>query len=315
MKTIKYICLLLLTFLVLSSCEKNIIEFNATPTNLAEFQIHYFEPITPANSSFYMYKIEINNKLVANSLTPLNSYNALPSAAVGLFYTAEPGEVNIKMYRNATKPELVYDKSVALAKGKQNLVIHDLQKAPIVYDLEYPFLNDRKTVYTDTVGYVKFYNILYEKKNVPTNLTLQYQYQYILHPIYTEEDRDKGLIPEGKKLGDATGDTRRSIWFNLGMPVAFGETTGWQEVPVKKSTFLAQGSANIYYRILVTSGGEVGVTMNADKVLLARTTATGNPLQAYNDFWSLTVGRRMHQFFSGTRSETPGSAVRQFTAK
>ncbi len=314
MKTIKHICLLLLTVLVFYSCDKNIIEYDAKPTDLAEFQLHYFEPITPASSGLYMYKIEINDKLVANSTTPLNSYNALPSGSVGLFYTAEPGSVNIKMYQG-TGLELVYNENVTVERGKQNLVIHDLKKPPIVFDTEYPFISDRKTVYTDTIGYVKFYNLLYEKKNTPTNLTLQYQYQYILHPIYTEEDRDKGLIPEGKNLGDATGDISRSNWINLGKPVAFGETTGWQEVPVKKSSFLAQGAANIYYRILVTSGGEVGVTMNADNILLARTTGTNYPMSAYNDYWSLTVGRRVHQFFSGTRNEAPGSAVRQFWAK
>lgn len=314
MKTIKYLSLLLLTIFVYTACEKNVIEYDAERTDMAEFQIHYFEPVVPARSTFYMYQIKINDNLVTNSTTPLNSYNALPSGAVGLFFTAPVGEVNIKLYQS-TDLNLVYDKSVPLRQGKQNVVVHDLQQPPIVFDTEFPFISERKSYYTDTIGYVKFYNLLYETKGKPTSLTLQYQYQYILHPIYTEDDRDKGLIPEGKKLGDATGDTKRSGWYNLGKPVAFGETTGWQEVPVKKSSFLAQGSANIYYRILVTSGGEVGVTMDAEGRLRARTTATNNPMNTYSDYWSLTVGRRSHHFFSGTRNEAPGSAVRTFWGK
>ncbi len=314
MKTIKYISLFLLTIFVFTACEKNVIEYDSEPTEQAEFQIHYFEPVTPSNNNFYMYQIKINDKLVTNSTTPLNSYNALPSGAVGLFFTTNPGEVNIKLFQS-TNLNLVYDKNVTLRAGKQNVVVHDLNQPPIVFDTEFPFISERKSYYTDTIGYVKFYNLLYETKGEPTSLTLQYQYQYILHPIYTEDDRDKGLIPEGKKVGDVTGDTRRSDWYNLGKPVAFGETTGWQEVPVKKSSFLAQGSANIYYRILVTSGGEVGVTMDAEGRLRARTTGVNHPLNTYNDYWSLTVGRRSHHFFSGTRNEAPGSAVRTFWGK
>lgn len=314
MKTIQNITLFLLMMFLLTACDKNIIEYDAELTDLAEFQIHYFEPVTPAKNNFYMYEVRINDKLVTNNTTPLNSYNALPSGSVGLYFTAPVGEVNIKLYQS-TDLNLVYDKNVTLSSGKQNVVIHDLQKPPIVYDTQYPFKRERESYYTDTVGYVKFYNLLYEKKGEPTSLTLQYQYQYILHPIYTEDDRDKGLIPEGKKLGDATGDTKRSDWFNLGKPVAFGETTGWQEVPVKKSSFLAQGSANIYYRILVTSGGEVGVNMDVEGRLRARTTATNNPMTTYSDYWSLTIGRSSHHFFSGTRNEAPGSAVRTFWAE
>ena len=313
MKVFKYLILLMLSIFVVASCGKDEIEYDARPIQDAEFQLHYFEPVTPGKSDFYMYEIRINDKLVANNTTPLNSYNALPSGSVGRYFTASVGEVNIKMFQS-TQLIPVYDKNVTLKSGKQNVVIHDLNQAPIVFDTEYPFINESKSVYTDTIGHVKFYNFLYESIGNPTTLTLQYQYQYILHPLYTEEDRDNGLIPEDKEVGDATGDATRSPWINLGSPVAFGETTGWQQVPVKKSAFLAQGAANIYYRILVTSGGEVGVTMDADGLLLARTTETNYPLKPYSDYWSLTVGRRVHHFFSGIRSVQPGSAVRQFWA-
>lgn len=313
MKLFKYISLFVVSAFFFGSCDKHVIEYEVASTGDAEFQLHYFEPIKPATADFYMYKVEINGQLVANSTSPLNSYNAIPSGAIGRYLTATPGEVNIKLYQS-TNLNLVYDKNVTLKAGKQNVVIHDLNKTPIVFDTQYPFISDRKSYYTDTIGYVKFYNLLYESVGNPTTLTLQYQYQYILHPIYTEEDRDNGLIPEGKEVGNTTGDTKRSDWFNLGSPVAFGETTGWQEVPVKKSSFLAQGAANIYYRILVTSGGEVGVTMDDQGRLRARTTGTNFPLNTYSDYWGLTVGRRMHQFYSGIRSASPGSAVRQFTA-
>ena len=313
MKIFKYITLLSLVMLVVLSCEVEPIEYDAKAIQDAEFQLHYFEPVTPGKTDFYMYEIRINDQLVINNTSPLNSYNALPSGGIGRYFTAPEGEVNIKLYQDTSKV-LVYDKNVIMKPGKQNVVVHDLQQPPVVFDTEYPFVNDRKSYYTDTIGHVKFYNFLYEAKGKPTTLKLQYQYQYILHPLYTEEDRDNGLIPEGKEVGDDTKDATRSPWINLGSPVAFGETTGWQPVPVKKSSFLAQGAANIYYRILVTSGGEVGVTMNDNGILLARSTGSGYPLNAYNDYWALTVGRRVHHFFSGVRSAAPGSAVRQFWA-
>lgn len=311
MRVFKYISLLFLTIFALGSCEKQPVEFDAELTNSAEFQLHYFEPVTPGVSSKYMYEVRVNGRLVANAINPLNSYNGLPST-VGRFFTAAPGEVNLKLYQG-TDMKLVYDRNVPLKAGKQNVVIHDLNDLPLVFDTGYPFINERKSYYTDSVAFVKFYNLLYETPEKPTNLTLQYQYQYTLHPIYTEDDRDKGLIPDGKKLGDATGDGTKSDWINLGPPVAFGETTGWQEVPVKKSSFLAQGSARIDFRIRVTEGEEIDKTKNDEGRLLA--CPAGSTIStAYSDYWTLNIGRRSHHFFSGVRSGTPGSAVRNFFA-
>jgi len=177
MKTKQYI-IFFFAILGLVSCEKNVIEYAAEPvTDMAEFQIHYFEPVTPSRNSLYMYQIKVNDKIVTNSTTPLNTYNAVPSGGVGLYFTVPPGNVNIKLYQS-TDLNLVYDQNVNLVLGKQNVVIHDLQKPPLVFDTEYPFTKDRKSFYTDTIGWVKFYNFLYEAKGKPTTLTLQYQYQY-----------------------------------------------------------------------------------------------------------------------------------------
>jgi hypothetical protein len=264
-----------------------------------------------------MYKIEVNGETVSNNTTPLASYNAQPSSAVGMYFTADAGSINIKLYQS-TDLNLVYDRDITLGKGKHNLVIHDLTKPPIDFDTEYPFIVDRKTYDTDTIAYVKFYNILYEEGNAPTNLTLQYQYRKNwVHPLYTLYDQQRGLIPEGKNVGDATG-TKAGVdigpWTNLGEPVAFGETTGWQVVPVEKNTYVAQGAARIDYRIIVTKGGTVGVDMNADGLLLAQTTSGSAPV-VYSDYWNSTVGRRVHHFYSGTRNGKPGSGIRTFFAR
>ena len=141
---------------------------------------------------------------------------------------------------------------------------------------------------------------MYENEGQPTTMKLQYQYQYTLHPLYTNADKDAGLIPDGKKVGDATGDATKSAWLNLGSPVAFGESTGFQPVPVKKTTYIAQGAARIDLRIVVTAanGGVPGETVmdNVDWLLKVNG-------KLYTDYWNITIGRYTTHYFAGLRNK------------
>jgi hypothetical protein len=326
MKNKNYPIIILLAMFCLISCDKHEIEFNAEPVgDMAEFQIHMYTPVDPAASrtDLFMYKIEVNGEMISNNITPLSTYNAQPSSAVGMYFTANQGQVNLKMYQS-TKLNLAYDQTVKLERGKHNLVVYDLTKPPIIFDTEYPFEIDRGTYDTDTIAFVKFYNFLYEDPNTPTTLKIQYQYRkHWVHPLYTLYDEMNGTIPEGKKVGDKTGTVDgkdMGPWVNLGTPISFGETTGWQIVPVEKNTFVSQGSARLDYRILVVEGGilDDGTmlkgNMNADKILLAQTTSGTKPA-IYSDYWNSTVGRRIHHFLAGTRKGKPGSGVRTFTCR
>lgn len=320
MKIVKYISMLLLAAFTFASCGENEIDYDAVPlTNEAEFQLHYFVPVTPSNTDYYIYRIDVNNMNITNNKVSLSSYNAQPSSGVGLYYTTPVGSTNLKLYYRDkdAKDVLKYDRSVALNSGKQNVVVYDFEKDPIVFDAEYPYVIDRKSYDTDTIAFVKFYNFLYETTTTPTTLKLQYQYRKNWdHPIYTLDDQMKGRIPEGKKVGDATGtvaNTNAGPWTNLGAPVKFGETTGWQTVSVLKST-LTSSTANIDYRIVVKEGGILGVNMNADGLLLSQTTAGTAPV-LFSYSLASTIGRRIHHFYSGTRTGKPGSAIRTLTAK
>ena len=117
--------------------------------------------------------------------------------SVGRFFTVDPGEVNIKLYKG-TSEVLVYDQNVTLTEGKQNIFIYDFDEEPIIFDNGYPYVAN-VTEDTDSTTYVKFYNFLFETEGVPTDLKLQYQYV----------------------------DPRTSELVNIGDPVAFGETTGF----------------------------------------------------------------------------------------
>jgi hypothetical protein len=282
MKIMKYISLILVVALTVS-CEKNVIEYNTTPiTDVAEFQLHYMVPVVTATAN-NITRVEANGKLVSNSKATLSTYNAVPSGAVGRFYTVNPGNVNLKMYMTAKlEPKgdsLVYDQSVALTQGKQNIFVHAFDQVPVLFDNGFPYVA-RETVTTDSTAWVKFYNFLYETAGVPTTKIIQYQYV----------------------------DSRSGARVNIGTPVAFGETTGWIPVTVVKSVQVSAGSRIITFRMqeIDPSGTVIG------DLQVMSTTGT---YAAYTATATLFIGRRYHHTMAGFRAvKSPNSSVRIFTA-
>lgn len=277
MKIIKYLSLIL-TVALMVSCETVPIEYDAEPIgNQAEFQLHYVVPVD-ATTANRVTKVEINGHLYANIKAPLNTYNAIPSGGVGRFYVASPGNVNIKMYQGNDMDVLVYDQNVTLTVGKQNVFIHDFNLPPVVLDNGYPYIR-RQTVETDSTTWVRFYNFLYETAGVPTDLRLQYQY-----------------------VSHRTGEL-----VNIGNPVAFGESTGWEQVLLIKTDIVSSGSRRIDYKIKVVD--------NAGNILgdLQVMNSSGNFVN-YSDYWTGYIGRRVHHIYCGMRAANPRAAVRLFYA-
>jgi len=276
MKIIKNISLILMVIFAMA-CDEHEVEYDTTSIDgMAEFQIHYFVPVA-ASSSNYIYRIEINDNLYSNSDAPLSTYNAVPNGAVGRFFTVEPGEVNIKLYMG-TDEELVYDRTTTLTEGKQNVFIYDFDEDPIVFDNGYPYVAN-VTEDTDSTTYVKFYNFLFETDGVPTDLTLQYQY---IDPVTSD------LV-------------------NIGDPVAFGESTGWEPVKIIKSVENSSGYARVYYRIkVVNEDGSLG-----DDLQLYN---SSSKYTSYSDYWTGYIGRRVHHVMAGFRSAQPKASVRIFYA-
>ena len=283
MKVFKYIfyTVLLMGFV---ACEKHVVEYDTTDlSDVAEFQLHYFVPVD-AKASNYIYKIEINHDVyVNNNAALLTTYNAVPNGSVGRFYTAKVGEKQIKLYKDK-KLDLVYDQACSLKKGKQNVFVYDFNKPPVVFDNGHPYVTNISEN-TDSVCWVKFYNFLYEKEGVPTDLKLQYQYQYTLD-YKTKE---------------------KSQWADVGKPVAFGETTGWQVVKLKKEVFNSSGKCRVDYRIkVIDASGDLG-----DELQVMN---TNGKFIGYSDHKDGYIGRRYHHVLSGMRAAKPVSAVRQFHA-
>lgn len=283
MKKFRNLIYLLTLMMIAFSCKKHVIQYDSKNVQgEAEFQLHYMVPVT-AEVVNNIYQVEINDQLYSNDDAPLYTYNAVPSGMVGAFFTSKVGENNIKLYKG-TDLEPVYDQNVTLNKGKQNVVVYDFDKPPIVFDNGFPYTPE-VTENTGETAWVKFYNFLYDTIGVPTSMKLQYQWQYV--------------------TDNETGDL--SDWKNLGNPVAFGEATGWETVHVNKTDTISSGHGRINYRIRVIdqSGNDAGSL----EVLNSR----GNMVD-YSDYWNAYIGRRYHHFFSGIRTANPTCAVRQFTA-
>ena len=289
MKLSKNILILIMGVLFFASCEKHEVEYDTTPIGeVAEFQLHYYVPVNAVVAN-NITKVEINDQLLSNNTAILTTYSAIPGGTVGRFYATKVGENNIKLYQGTgDNQKVIYNQTCNLTKGKQNVFVYDFTKPPIVFDNEYPYVAN-VTKDTDPTAWIKFYNFLFEKEGVPTTLKLQYQYQYIL-----EYDAN------GKAIS-------RSEWINIGKPVAFGETTGWQSVTVIKSVSISAGYAQLDYKIKMidASGKDIGdlQVLNAS-----------NKLVNYSDYWNAYIGRRYHHVLSGMRTAKPISAVRQFTA-
>lgn len=278
MKILKYIIPLLLIVFI-SSCEQNVVEYQSTPVgdNVAEFQLHYFVPVT-AVAANNITKVELNGKILSNSTAPITTYNGIPSGSVGRFYTTNTGANTIKMYQGTNADKLVYESQVSLTNGKQNVFVHDFNKPPVVFTNGFPYTVNT-TEDTDSTCWVKFYNLLYETTGTPTTLKIQYQYV----------------------------DTRTKELINIGSPIAFAETTGWQPVKIVKTINNSSGYSRIDYKIKVIDAG--GNVVGDLEIINNK-----NVYTAYSGFFTEYIGRRYHHILSGLRSAVPYALVREFTA-
>ena len=292
MKKIFLSILAIAAVISLSSCEKHKMHFEVDqlPDNIAEFQLHYMEGVvnTSANNITSVY---VNGELYSSSggSGTLYPYNGIPSGGGGgRFFYGNVGSNHFQLYRGE---ELVYDMNVNLREGKQNVIIYDLTKEPIIIDNPAPYWANRQVSganwNTDEVFQLQFVNLLFETPGVPYVGTLQYQYKRagnILDPITGEV-----IGPEPEE------------WYNMGDPVAFGETTGFQVLEMHKQTFNSSGSQRFDYRILTDDGEEL-MKWNGTKMV------------KYTDYWTAYIGRVYTHFFRGNRTVSPVCNVSQWAS-
>ena len=272
MKNLTFI-ISLLTVFALVSCEKHEILYDTHDLSeqSAEFQLHYFEPITNAAAN-YIDSVFVNGVLYSsvNGSGQLATYNGVPGGATGRFFAVAPGSVKFTFWRGG---QVIYDNVATLSKGKQNVFVTDLNEAPIVIPNDFPYKDkihrDPPTAATydsDSLATGKIVNVLFETPGVPCQTKIQCQWR--------------------NDAKDANGDY---IWHDMGTPIGFGEATPLCGFIVHKTAFNSSGYQTLYWRFLK----EDGTTFNY-------TNSSGREV-AFTDYWSTYIGRSYLYMLGGNR--------------
>ena len=233
MKKISFIISLLMV-VSLVSCEKHEILYDTHDLSEkgAEFQLHYFEPITNAAAN-YIDSVFVNGVLYSsvNGSGQLATYNGVPGGATGRFFAVAPGSVKFTFWRGGS---IIYDNVATLQKGKQNVFVYDLDEAPIVIPNDYPYkdkiIRDKPTnatYNTDSLATGKIVNLIFESPGVPCQTKVQCQWR--------NDEKD------------ANGDW---VWHDMGNPIGFGEATPLCGFIVHKTAFNSSGYQTLYWRFL-----------------------------------------------------------------
>jgi hypothetical protein len=328
-KLISYFTIILIGFVLALSCEKSDRTFDAKRSeSMALVQIFNQMPvtdnITTPPQNFQFIRVFLNDIDVARGgNTPLTQWNAL-STSLGRYFEVEPGEVRIRLSQDVLAsgtPTEVYNQNTAALRADQKygLILYDFNQPPMIVEEPMNHLPTRPSMDTDTVSYVRFFNLMRESPGINSPLKLQYQYRYIINPLWTLKDLEEGKIPPGSIVGGAVPNADRilSDWIDIGKPLSFGEETGWVEIATKKVTYVTQGTQTCTFRILVVEGGDVGIHKNAENELLCRSTraATGT-LAIYRPELAVEIGRYRYHFFSGYRDGgAPGMSMSMYYQK
>ena len=292
MKKFRFSILAFAALLMLFSCKKHDqfagYKMHAVPDDYAEIQLHYFEPVLN-NSTNYIDSVFLNNQLYSSSggngvLTPMNG---VPGYGVGRFFAVPSGSVNVKLYR---KDELIYDKNMNLAPGKQDVWVYRLDAEPIVTDNGYPYWSKTPPATSvgwgsDSVANVMFVNMLFEDNTG--------------HPVTP-------ATPYPGKLKLQYQDSKTKEWMDVGDYVAFGETTGRCEVRVRKADgVITSGYETLTFRLLTESGD----------IMEYRSGAAETAYTKWQYTRTLYIGRAYEYIIGGVRTgRAPSTSVATWTS-
>lgn len=248
MKKLSFI-IAVLTVFALVSCEKHEILYDTheLENQSAEFQLHYFEPITNASAN-YIDSVFVNGVLYSsvNGSGQLATYNGVPGGATGRFFAVAPGSVKFTFWR---KGQVIYDNVATLQKGKQNVFVTDLNEPPFVIVNDYPYkdkiIRDKPTnatYNTDSIATGKIVNVLFESPGVPCQTKIQCQWR--------NDEKD------------ANGDY---VWHDMGGPIGFGEATPLCGFIVHKTAFNSSGYQTLYWRFLKEDGSTFTYTNSSGR--------------------------------------------------
>lgn len=265
-----------------ASCDKKDIEFPMEDvSNQAQIQVAYMCP-KKAETANYIYTVVINGvEYCNNGSSFLATYNYVPSGAVGLFYTVNPGDVNIRFLNK--NGEEVYNTNINVASGsKQMVVVYDFAQAPAIVPFKEP-LKFPGVADTGNKCSVRLYNFLFESEGVPMTDKIQ--------------------------LGLQNTETKE--YAPVGEPIAFGQATEFIPVDIDKEKGSGFNTSGYQRRdICIYRIGADG----ENKGVIQYTKSTG-ATAGFTDYWNWYIGRGYLEFMRGVLdSKTYVVAMTQFTA-
>ena len=243
MKYFKYIALLLLVAVTMSSCDKKEVSYMVEPVDesaKAYVQVGYYAPVTTGAAN-YMYFIDLNGVEYGNNGSSfLATYNTVPGGGTNRYYAVDAGQVNVKLHSRVSDGNggydypVVYDQNVTVQPGKRYVIyVHDINEAPILTEMT-PAPEFDPALDTDSLCRVQFVNLIYEADGTPITDKVQYGLENL--------------------------DTKE--YELVGEPVAFGEVTSWIPVKIRKTVYNSSGYQNrklCLYRIDANTGENLGV--------------------------------------------------------
>ena len=297
MKIFKYIIIAFASMIALASCEKHDLGYDCEQVDASENAFVYFYRMIPeaASTATRVYRVEIDGQPMWQGTSAyLSQFDYIP--AQGRHYVMKPGTHTLKLFLSHEDTEPYYNQEFTVKAGMQDVVITNLNAAPLVLDNNAEYPHD-VTAHTAESFYLRFVNIMYEDENftIP-DYKLQYYYQ----------------------------DPTDLEWYPASDPVGFGEASKWYRVHVDQfapersgesgtgsSRFeednrvgytVTSGSCTIYYKIkrIEADGTESWYTYNRKGGAEASETE-------YKDYWTGNIGQHRIHYFRGMRVTNGGT--------
>ena len=298
MKFFKYIIIAFASMVALASCEQHGLGYDCEPVSDTENALIVIRRLIPeaTSNATRAYVVMIDDQpLWQGTVAYLGQRDYVP--AQSRHYIIKPGTHNLKLYLTADSAEPYYNQDFTVKAGMQQVIITNLNAAPIVIDNtgEYP------TDVTERTGeafFLRFVNLMYQDENytIP-DYKLQYWYQ---------DPTDLEWYPASDPVGFGEASSWYRIHIDQMAPQRSGESgTGssrnWADNRVQHA--VTSGSCTIYYRIKVIGND------GSDMGWFTYTRTGGEPTTDYKDYWTGYIGRHEFHFFRGCRiATTSGSS-------
>ena len=299
MKIFKYIIIAFASMIALASCEKHDLGYDCEQVDASENAFVYFYRMIPeaASTATRVYRVEIDGQPMWQGTSAyLSQFDYIP--AQGRHYVMKPGTHTLKLFLSHEDTEPYYNQEFTVKAGMQDVVITNLNAAPLVLDNNAEYPHD-VTAHTAESFYLRFVNIMYEDENftIP-DYKLQYYYQ----------------------------DPTDLEWYPASDPVGFGEVSSWTRIHIDQFAeqrsgqsgsgssrewadnrvghSVTSGSCTIYYKMkrIEADGTESWMTYNR------KGGAEGSDVE-YKDYWTAYVGRHQTHFMRGMRVSPSGSGT------